>query len=335
MTRHPVLSAMRDHWVVFVGLVAVAGLIVAVNPSKLVRALAGADVVALLAMIPVVLLLYLFHGLAWWIALRGLKVPVGLPQAVKVTLISQAFDLLPGGDLWKVPIVHSEDTTRLDAGVLAATVVFDDLVYFLVLTLAMAPAAVTFPLVRASLAIVLVPQLAIFVILLTPRIYDPLASRIAQVRMFRGFASQLVSLGPTFQRLVRVRIVVPILAVDAVCSLLAIALYGLAVAAVHASGVSLGQVAFTYASGQVLSGLTVLPSALGAYEGMMTGLLAVQGVAPAAAAAAALLYRVVNDVLMAVIGVAVAFLADRKLLRRRLQGVGWRQGAAARFQPPG
>ena len=323
MKRHQVLKALRDHWVVFVGLVAVAALIVAVDPFKLVHALVAANPIALVAMIPVVLLLYFFHGVAWWIALRGLKVPVGLRQALKVTLISQAFDLVPGGDLWRVPIVRPEDDTDLDSGVVTAAVVFDDLVYFFVLTFAMVPAAVSFPAVRAPLAIALLPQLIMFGILLTPQIYNPLAGHIARLSLFRRFARQLASLGPSFQRLVRARTVIPIVIVDVICSLLAIGLYSLAVVAVHASGVSAQQVAFTYATGQVLSGLTVLPAALGAYEGMMTGLLAVQGVALATAAAAALLYRVVNDVLMALIGLAVAFLGDRELLPGPLQRLGW------------
>ncbi len=99
----------------------------------------------------------------------------------------------------------------------------------------------------------------------------------------------------------------PIVAVDAVCAVLAIGLFDLAVTAVHASGFGLQQVAFTYASGQVLAGLTLLPAALGIYEGMMTGMMAVQGVAPAAAAAAAFIYRAINDILMAIVGLGVAF----------------------------
>ena len=317
MRTRPLLTALRTHWVVFVGLVAVAVLIIVVDPLQVARALASANPIALATMIPVVLLLYLFHGVAWWIALRGLNVPVGLRQAVKVTFISQAFDILPGGDLWRVPIVRPEDGTRLDAGVVAAAVVFDDLVYFFVLTFAMVPAAVSFPIVRASLAIALVPQLTIFVILLWPALYDQLAHRVARLRLFRRFDAQLALLGPSFRRLVTAQTVIPIVLVDVICSVLAIGLYGLAVAAVHATGVGVQQVAFTYATGQVLSGLTVLPAALGAYEGMMTGLLAVQGVAPAVAAAAALLYRVINDILMALIGLTIAFLVDRALLQSR------------------
>jgi uncharacterized membrane protein YbhN (UPF0104 family) len=63
-----------------------------------------------------------------------------------------------------------------------------------------------------------------------------------------------------------------------------------------------------------VTNLTVIPGALGAYEGMMTGAMALQGVAPAAAATGALLYRIGNDVLMALIGLVVALVYDREHL---------------------
>ncbi|MFI5282637.1 MAG: YbhN family protein [Candidatus Dormibacterales bacterium] len=316
MRRRTLFSALRSHWIIVAGLVGVAALIVAVDPRQVAGALEGANPVALAAMLPVVLLLYFFHSVAWWIALRGVGVDVSLRQAVRVTFISQAFDVVPGGDLWRVPILRPTKSGRLDVGMVAAAVIFDDLAYFLVLSLTMVPAAIEYPIVRAPFAIALAPQIAIFTVLLWPRLYDPLVAWVTRMALFRRFAPQLALLGPSVRRLVKPSVAVPILMADAVCSALAISLYGLAVVAVHAGGVGVPQVAFIYASGQVLSGLTVLPGALGVYEGMMTGLLAVQGVAVATAAAAALLYRSVNDLLMALIGAVVAFFSSARGARQ-------------------
>jgi uncharacterized membrane protein YbhN (UPF0104 family) len=308
-------SRVRQHWMVGVGLGAVAGQIVAVDPSKVARALAGADPVALALMLPCVLLLYLFHGLAWWRALRGIEAPVGMLRAIEVTYISQAFVFLPGGDLWRVPVIKAGSGDLVETGAIAGTVVFDDLVFLFVLTFAMVPAVGRAPLLAVPLGVLLLPQVAIFGILLWPAVYEWLAARVGRMGPLRRFESQLQLLGPSFRRLVTVRTLVPVVALDLVCSALAIALFWLALRAVHASGLGLQQVAFTYALGQVSASLTVLPAALGAYEGMMTGLIAVQGVAPAAAALAALLYRAFNDVLMAVIGLALSVLSERR--RRR------------------
>lgn len=316
-----VLTSLRDHWVVSAGLVAVAALVIAVDPGKLAHDLGAADDRAILLMLPVVLLLYLFHGVAWWIALRGVRVPVGFRQAIRVSFVSQAFDVLPGGDLWRVAIAKSENGEPLDAGIIAATVVFDNLVYFFVLTFAMVPAVLRSPQLTVPLAVALAPQLTIFLILLWPRLYQFLAGAVGRMRLFKRFEPQLALLGPAFRQLVTVRTVVPIVAVDAVCAVLAISLFGLAVAAVHATGFGVQRVAFTYASGQVLAGLTVLPAALGTYEGMMTGIMAVQGVAPAAAAAATFIYRAINDVLMAALGLGVAFVFERQYVRELFRPV--------------
>ncbi len=157
-----VLGMLRDNWIVVVGLLAVVALVIAVDPAKLGRDLANADLAFVLLMLPTVVLLYLLHGVAWSIALRGIRAPVGIRRAITITFISQAFVFLPGGDLWRVPIVTSEAGRRLSPGQLTATVVFDNLVYFFVLTFAMVPAVVRAPVFVIPLGLALLPQLAIF-----------------------------------------------------------------------------------------------------------------------------------------------------------------------------
>jgi uncharacterized membrane protein YbhN (UPF0104 family) len=302
---------LRRHWLLAAGLAAVAGLVVAVRPAEVAAVLAEADPAVLALMLPCVLLLYVVHGAAWWVALRGLGAPVGLRRAIGVTYITQAFVFLPGGDLWRVPVVKDGGGEDVEAAVVAGSVVFDDLVYLFVMTFAMVPAVARAPALALPLAVLLAPQLAIFTILLWPRLYDHLAARVVRLGPARRFEPQLRVLGSSFRRLVTVRTLVPVVLLDLVCVALAVGLFGLALLAVHARGAGVQQVAFTYALGQVSAGLTVVPAALGAYESMMTGLMAVQGVAPAAAAVAALVYRAFNDVLMALLGLAGAVVARR------------------------
>ena len=306
---------IRVHWITLIGVIAVVALIVAVNPAKVAHALSGADTGLLAWMLPVVLLLYVMRGLSWSIVLRGARQRIGVEQAIRVTFISQAFVFLPGGDLWRVPIVKSDDGEPTNAGIITATVVFDDLVYLFVLTFAMVPVVLRSPVLAIPLAIALIPQLLIFGILLSPAVYHWLASRVARMRLFRRFQPELELLGPTFRTLVRARVLLPVVVVDVVAVVLSISLFALGLAAVHGTGTDVPHIAYTYAASQVVTNLTVLPGALGAYEGMMTGAMALQGVAPAAAASGALIYRVVNDVLMALLGLAIAFAFDREYLR--------------------
>lgn len=267
-------------------------------------------------MVPCVIALYFFHGVAWWVALRGLDLPVRLRKAVEVAYVSQLFVFLPGGDLWRVPVLASGARGELDPGAVAGAVVFDDLLYFAVLTTAMLPVVPREPRLGLALLAALLPQLAIFTILLWARPYEYLVGKVAGYRLLRRFGPQLELIGPSFRRLFRPRVLVPVIAADATCVALAVALFWLGLAAVHAERVGLQAVMFTYSIGQLASGLSVLPAALGLYEGMMTGLLAIQGVSPAAAAAAALMYRAFNDVLMAVVGLLLVLLLERGTFRR-------------------
>jgi glycosyltransferase 2 family protein len=310
-TTHRLWIEFRGHWIILIGVAAVVALVIAVHPASVARALSNAVPVMLVLMLPVVLLLYFLRGVTWSVVLRGARQPVGVRQAIRITFISQTFVFLPGGDLWRVPIVKSDDREALDAGVLTATVVLDDLVYLFVLTFAMVPVVAGTPVLVISLAVALLPQLAIFGILLSPTVYNWLAGRVANIRLFRRFRPQLDLLGPSFRSLVHARTLLPIICLDIVAASLSVALFALALGAVHATGTDLPHVAFTYSASQVVTNLTVIPGALGAYEGMMTGAMALQGVAPAAAASGALLYRVVNDLLMALLGLAIAFLSDR------------------------
>ena len=301
-----------------VGTIALVALVIAVDPANVGRALAGADPRILALMLPCVLLLYLAHGIAWWIALRSAGVEIGFRRAVTLTYVSQMFTFLPGGDLWRVPLVESGRDRRAQVGVVTGTVVFDDLVYFGVLTLGMIPAAVRAPLLVLPLGLTLLPQALIFAILLWPRLYHFLARLVTGLPPLRRFEVQVQLIGPTFRRLVRPRVLVPVLLLDTIAALLATTLFGLALGGVHAPGIGATQVAFTYSLGQVGSSLTVLPAALGIYEGLMTGMIAAQGVAPAVAAVAALLYRAFNDILMAGVGAAVAIWLRRRDRRRPL-----------------
>ena len=301
----------REHWVVVVGVIALVALVIAVHPAQVARALAHADPAMLALMLPTVLLLYLVHAVAWWIALRGTGIKVTLWRAIAITYMSQTFTYLPGGDLWRVPLVETGSQTRVEVGAVTGTVVFDDLVYFVVLTLAMVPAALQAPLLFTGLGATLLPQAVIFTILLWPWLYHALAGLVTRLPPLRRFEAQVQLLGPSFRHLLRPRTLIPVVLLDVLASLLAIALFTLALRGVHADRVSLSRIAFTYSLGQVGSSLTVLPSSLGAYEALMTGLIATQGVAAAVAAVAALLYRGFNDILMALIGFGMAVVLRR------------------------
>lgn len=75
----------------------------------------------------------------------------------------------------------------------------------------------------------------------------------------------------------------------------------------------------------------MLPAGLGVYEGTLTGLLVLQGVDPASAAAA-LLYRGFDYLVLGIVGLPVVVVLDRPgRIRRRPVPVARRHGASGRW----
>ncbi|HZU17717.1 MAG TPA: lysylphosphatidylglycerol synthase transmembrane domain-containing protein [Candidatus Dormibacteraeota bacterium] len=313
---------LRAHWLLVLGLGALGGLVVAVDPARLVRALADADRGLLALMLPCVLAHYVFRSLAWRVGLRRIGVRVGVVRAAVLTLAAQSLVFLPGGDLWRVPVLTRMEGSRRDQGELASTVVFDDLVFWLLLTLALIPALLGTPELGMVVVGILLGEAAIVALLLWPAGYAFAVEVAGRVPAVRHLRPQLRQLGPAFRRLANPRTLAATALLDAVAALLAFGLFRLALMAVHVREVDFVEAAFVYALGHLFAGLSMLPAGLGVYEGTLTGLLVLQGVDPASAAAAALLYRGFNDLLMGMAGLPVVMVLDRARPGSSRPGVG-------------
>ena len=300
-------TAVRHHWTTVLGIGALVALVVAVDPHKVLSAIHQADPRLLLLMVPCVVAIYAFRSITWWIELRFLGLGVSFTDAVIVTFISQLFVFLPGGDLWRVPIVKTQVRFPVESGIIAGVVVFDDLLYFFVLTLIMGVTMGKSLFLVIGFRALLVPKCIVFGILLSQSVFTFLSEAVLRWRWVSHFGPYVRSIGPTCRRLARPRIILQVICIDTVAASCAALLFFLGLAAVHAH-VSFAKTAAVYAFGQVSSNYTVIPGALGVYEGLMTALIAVQGVSPARAAVGALLYRATNDVLMAVVGFGIALV---------------------------
>jgi uncharacterized protein (TIRG00374 family) len=152
---------------------------------------------------------------------------------------------------------------------------------------------------------------------------------VERIRFLRRFDRELRDIRPAFVKLFQPRIGLTIVLINAVAVALAFALFLLALHAVGVNNVGFAKAAFIYALGHILAALTFLPGGVGAYEGILTAFMALQGVPPSTGAAAAILYRGFNDIFMALIGLGAGWWLKRrwppsKAARRE------RQAAAAR-----
>jgi glycosyltransferase 2 family protein len=307
----PLLAFLRRHWLVVFGLVSLTGLVVAINPGKLGHVLAGVQLRPLLLMLPCAVAIYAVRAMGWRVALRETGVDISAHRAITVMIAGQTLIFLPAGDLARVKMVRETGSSGRDAGELTGTIAFQELLYMTLMGFAVLPAIAQHPDIGAIVAAITLVQVSIFVVLLWERGYNWAVRTVERIRVLRRFDRDLRDLRPAFAHLFSLRTGLRIVAWNALAVAIAFLLFLLALRAVGVTNVGYAKAAFIYALGHILAALSMLPAGVGVYEGVLTAFMALQGVPPSQGAAAALLYRGFNDVLMAVLGLGAAWWLHR------------------------
>jgi uncharacterized membrane protein YbhN (UPF0104 family) len=309
-----VVRRLRENWLWLLAAAGLTALIIAVNPGKLGSVFEHVDRAIVLLMVPVTLGIFVVRGIGWWFTLRRTGIEIGMGRAVVVVFASKPLVFLPAGDLGRVAVLEATGSQGHDAGELGATVAFQEMVFLALMAVPLIPAGVVEP----RLVPVVVFLAAVLALILTLLLWEPAYLRaialLERIPLLRRFDRELRHVRPAFLRLFEARTLAGVVVFDAIGVALTFLLFELALHAVGVTHVGVLQATFVYAVAYLLSGLTFTPVGLGAYEGIITGFMVLQGVAPSEGAAAALLYRGFNDVFMALVG--LAFLAG---LRRTAQ----------------
>ena len=320
LLEHP-LHLLRRYWAEAFAAASLVALVVGVNPLQLGHILGHIRWHFALLMVPVVLVLYVCRGTAWWIALRGIGEHISFVQTQLIELAGQVMIILPLGDLSRVAMVRGADNER-GVGAVTATVALQELSYMLLVSLGALPRLAQHPGLALLILAITLAFASAFVILLWQPAYERAVRMVERVRYLRRFDQQLHEIRPAFLRLCRWRTLVPIVLVEALAAAVSFLLFYLALLAIGLSSVSYITAVFALGVGSTVAAVSFLPLGIGAFEGLLTIVLITLGISPAAAAASGLLYRGYNDVLMAVIG-APSLLYVRA---RQRSGV-WRQDA--------
>jgi uncharacterized membrane protein YbhN (UPF0104 family) len=272
-------------------------------------------------MVPVAVGVYLCHGTAWWVALRGIGEHIGVPETQLIELAGQIMIFLPLGDLTRVAMVRSSDHEQ-GVGAITATVTLQELSYMLLMSLGALPQLVQRPNVALLMLAMILGFVGIFVVLLWEPAYEHAIRVVEKVRFFRRFDAQLHDIRPAFQRLFRARTLCGVLVFQALAALLSFLLFYLALVAI---GLKVSYVAAVFVLGVsfTFSAISFLPLGIGAFEGLLTVIIVTYGIPAAAGAGSALIFRGYNDVLMALIGTPCLLY-----VRRRQRSGTWRSAAS-------
>lgn len=304
------LGFLRRHWLVTLAAVFLIGLIVAVGPSHLIAAYRRAHWTWVALMIPVALAIYLFRGIGWWVGLRGAGVDIGLVRAVTIMFAGQTMIFMPAGDLARVALVE-ESGGGGQEGTVAGTIAFQELLFLALLGLGVLPRAFSVAGVALLVLVMTASHVGVFTLLLWKPAYDWSVRMVERFRLLRRFDDQLRKLRPAFVAMLQWRTLIPLALCNALAALTTYALFALALRAMGARTVGLVDIAFAYGLAHLLSGLSFLPGGIGSMEVIVVAVLSRMGVAAPVGAATAVLFRVVNDGLMALVGVGAGWLVRR------------------------
>lgn len=299
-----VLRMCRRHLPELIAALSLAGLVTVVHPAELGAVFGRMDWRVALLMVPVVLTSYVLRGLGWWVALRCVDAGLSLARTMAVELAGQLMVTLPLGDLSRVAMARKLSRGK-GAGHLTGTIAFQELTFTMMLGLGIAPRAVSHPGVALLALAMTLLHVGIVTTIVWKPAYEWSLRRVERIRVLRRFDRQLREVRPSVVSLLDWRALIPILACQAAAALLSFFLFHLAL---RGLGIHISYEASTFvlALSYVLGGLSLVPGGIGPFEALLTVLLASNGVPAAAGAAAGLLYRGYNDVLMMVLGAPFA-----------------------------
>jgi uncharacterized membrane protein YbhN (UPF0104 family) len=252
-------------------------------------------------MVPVTLAIYLCRGAAWWVALRGIGEHIGFVETQLIELAGQVMIILPMGDLARVAMVRKSDREQ-GAGAITATVALQELLYLLLMSFGALPQIVQRPNVALLMLATTLAATAIFTVLLWGPAYERAVKLVEHVRILRRFDRQLHEIRPAFVRLCHWRVLAPVVALQAAAAVLSFLLFYLGLVAIGLDHISYVTAVFVLGVSYIFGAISFLPLGIGAFEGLLTVVMLTYGIPAASGAAAGLLFRGYNDVLMAMIG---------------------------------
>lgn len=302
---------------VVLALLVIGSLIVASNPSQVGIAIKHFYLYDIPVVVGLSVGYYILQGVRWWTLLRVVTRRPALGETVLMTLTGQATALLPLGELTRAILLARVSDIVVGSAVAAVTV--QELLYSGLLIAAALPGSSRYPFARAGVVAALGGTALVLILLTVRPVFvrvRAIVSRLPAMARFIGSIDQLQA--DTVVLLGNWRTYVW-LWISAVQAMMAVSLFYFVVDAIAPGRLDWVSAAFIYSISNVASAITLSPGSLGAFEATTAGLLVAAGGLPfGTATAAAVVHRLADKGLSAVIGLSL-FLYVRR--RYQLQGV--------------
>ncbi|HWF57215.1 MAG TPA: lysylphosphatidylglycerol synthase transmembrane domain-containing protein [Candidatus Dormibacteraeota bacterium] len=317
---------------VLLALLVVGSLIVASNPAQVGRAIERFHVQDIPIIVGLSIGYYVLQGVRWWTLLRIVTPDPPLGETVLMTLTGQSTALLPLGELTRAILLARVRNIAVGSAVAAVTV--QELLYSALLIAAALPGSSRYYFARAGVAAALGGTVLVVVLLTVRPVFRRVRSVIARLPVLSHMMDSVDQLQADTVVLFENWRTYVWLWISALQAVMAVSLFYVVVSAIAPGRVDWVTAAFVYAISNVASAITLSPGSLGAFEATTAGLLvAAAGLPFGVATAAAVVHRLADKGLSAVLGLSL-FLWVRA--HRRLHGVSLfdlRDTETARRQP--
>jgi uncharacterized protein (TIRG00374 family) len=306
-TRH----ALRRWWPVLLAVAAVGGIVVAVNPAEVATALRRTQLPLLVPVLLLSVLALLVQGLRWHFLLGAVGARLSMPDSVLLSVAGQGITaLLPLGDLTRA--IFASEVGGVAFADVVATVTVQELTFTLFLLVSAGPVVLERHQAAGAEIVALVGVAAIAVVLLVPPVFRRVHAVAARTPVLRRYIAQIDELQHETVLLLHHRRSMAWSLLDLVRVVVSITAFWLLVRAVTGGGTGWASAAFVLALSYVGGAISLIPGGVGANEASVVGLLYLVGVHPAAAAAIAVLQRVVSSGTAIVCAVTAYALARRR-----------------------
>jgi uncharacterized protein (TIRG00374 family) len=285
-TRHRLVRALP----LLLAVAAVGSLLAFVDPREVVESTRRFDLPLALPLLLVGSGYYLLQGLRWHFLLRAVGARERLRDSELINLAGQSVTaVMPLGDLTRA--FFAARVSGVAFGAAAATVTVQELTFTVLLVLAAAPGLAHLPDGLAWMVAVVLGVGAVVAILTVPWAYRAVRALVASTPGLRQLGPQVDALQQGVRSLLLRPQVLAGTLIDLARALLATAGMMLILRGLRIDSVGWWEAALVVAVAYVGGAVSLLPGGIGANEASVVGILALLGVNPAVAAAAALLQR--------------------------------------------
>lgn len=299
-------------WLPWIGVLALLALLIqAVHPAALWAALRHAHLWLLLPILGCGLVGLALRGIRWHLLLQTIAAPNSLWDSILLFTAAQAAVLVPGGQFLLPVLQRSEHGTLIRRSV--PTILVQELIFGLLVLPAALPGVPPYHPAGWLLLIALIFNAGTGAFLLQRRVLRWVLRLVGRIPVLRSHIHNMAELQDNFVSVAGSRTALWGSVFD--MGAIGVAGFGfyLALRAVGVGNSTWVDSTAVYALGSSVGTLSMLPGGLGANEDVSTLVLGRLGVATGPAAAATLLFRVVNLLMGTAVGWAVLILCRRRL----------------------